>query len=108
MASNGPTPDEPNDQGALAKGAQKDNKANEPGGSRPRGGVPVPRSKRGLRGFLAEVQREMKKVSWPTRAETNRLTGVVLAVCILLVAYLSILGFVSGFVIDLLTGVKHA
>lgn len=103
MASNGPTPDEPNEQGALAKGAPKDNKANEPSGGRRGGGVPVPRSKRGLKGFLAEVQREMKKVSWPTRTETNRLTIMVLSVCVMLVAFISALGFVFGFVIDIIT-----
>ncbi len=74
----------------------------------PRGALPVPKSRRGLKGFYNEVVREMKKVSWPTRPETTRLTTVVLAVCILLVTFLSVEGFVFGFIIDLLTGVKHA
>jgi preprotein translocase SecE subunit len=104
MASNGPTPDEPNDQAELAKAGPKDSKASEPGTARARGGsIPAPRMKRGLRGFLIEVQREMKKVSWPTRPETNRLTVVVLSVCLLLVAFLLALGFVFGFVIDIIT-----
>lgn len=93
MASTGPNPDEP-----------KENKdTDSTGGGRARGGVPTPRLKRGLRGFLIEVQREMKKVSWPTRPETNRLTVVVLSVCLLLVTFLSALGFVFGFVIDIIT-----
>ena len=47
----------------------------------PTGSLPLPGSKRGVRGFISEVGRELKKVSWPARKETNRLTGVVLAVC---------------------------
>jgi preprotein translocase SecE subunit len=70
----------------------------------PRGGsMPVPKSKRGVKGFFAEVGREMKKVSWPNRPETNRLTGVVLVVCLILVTVLSVLGHVSDLIIQLLT-----
>ncbi len=65
--------------------------------------IPVPRSRRGPKTFYNEVVREMKKVSWPSRTETNRLTGVVLTVCLLLVAYLSALGYVFGAVIDIIT-----
>jgi len=45
----------------------------------------------------------MKKVTWPTRSETNRLTGVVLAVTILCVTVLTVLGLLFGTIIDLLT-----
>jgi len=45
----------------------------------------------------------MKKVSWPTRTETNRLTGVVLAVTILSVLILTGLGVVFGTLVDLIT-----
>ena len=41
----------------------------------------MPGSKRGLKGYFAEVRREVKKVHWPTPQETNRLTGIVLVVC---------------------------
>ena len=67
------------------------------------GGIAVPRSKRGLKGYFSEVKREIKKVSWPTVPETHRLTGVVLGVCFLLVAILTGLGTVFGFVVDFLT-----
>lgn len=67
------------------------------------GGLAVPRSKRGLKGFVAEVKREAKKVSWPTIPETHRLTGVVLGVCALLVVTLTGLGYVFQFVVDFLT-----
>lgn len=43
--------------------------------------VPLPKMKRGLRSFFRDVVREMKHVTWPKRQETNRLTGVVIAVC---------------------------
>ena len=81
----------------------KDKKPAEGGSSRPRGSLPLPNSKRGLKGFYNEVIREMKKVSWPTKPETNRLTGVVLSVCLMLVAFLSAIGFIFNFVIDLIT-----
>ncbi len=70
------------------------------------GGIPIPKSKRGLPGFLADVRRELTKVSWPTVPETNRLTGVVLAVCALLAVVLGVLGGLIGFVIDFLTGAR--
>jgi preprotein translocase SecE subunit len=70
---------------------------------KPQGSVPIPRSKRGLKGFISEVGREMKKVSWPTRAETNRLTGVVLGVCILVGTIMILMGSMFGALIDFLT-----
>lgn len=70
---------------------------------KPQGSLPVPKSKRGLKGYFSEVRREMKKVNWPSRPETMRLTGVVLGVCLLLVVVLTGLGYIFGFVIDFLT-----
>jgi preprotein translocase subunit SecE len=70
---------------------------------KPQGSVPIPKSKRGLKGFFAEVGREMKKVSWPTKAETNRLTGVVLAVCVMIVIILSAMSTVFDTLVKLLT-----
>jgi hypothetical protein len=80
-----------------------------PGGKEPAkgGSVPLPRSQRGVRGFLNEVQRELKKVNWPTRPETNRLTGVVLTVCLMCVTILSLLGWAFGLLIDMLTKGAH-
>ncbi len=70
---------------------------------KPQGSLPVPKSKRGLKGFFNDVNREMKKVSWPSRAETNRLTGVVLAVCGLVVLSLSVMSYVFDIVVTLIT-----
>jgi preprotein translocase SecE subunit len=65
--------------------------------------VPIPRSKRGLKGFWTEVMREMKKVNWPTRAETNRLTGVVLVVCFIMTLALVGMSYLFQTIIDLIT-----
>jgi preprotein translocase subunit SecE len=70
---------------------------------KPGGTIAVPRSKRGMKGYFSEVKREIKKVSWPTRPETTRLTGVVLGVCAILVFILTGLGAVFGFIVDFLT-----
>lgn len=67
------------------------------------GSIPVPRSSRGIKGYFQEVRREIKRVTWPTRAETTRLTGVVLGVCALLIAILTGLSTVFGFIVDSLT-----
>ena len=67
------------------------------------GSIPLPKSKRGLKGFITEVQREMKKVTWPTRQETNRLTGVVLTVCFGIVTIIYTMSFVFEKIVDLIT-----
>lgn len=71
--------------------------------SKGRGSVPIPKSKRGLKGFFNEVGREMKKVSWPTRAETIRLTTVVLIVCAGLVVLFTFLSIIFDTLVGLLT-----
>ena len=65
--------------------------------------IPIPKSRRGFRTFWAEVGRELKKVNWPSRAETNRLTGTVLAICLLLITVLAGMHFVFHQVIEILT-----
>lgn len=68
------------------------------------GSVPLPKSRRGLKGFISEVGRELKRVSWPTRAETNRLTGVVIAISLLLITFLTALHQVFHLLMGVLTG----
>lgn len=76
-----------------------------PGGQGGRSDVPLPDiKKRGIRGFLRDVRRELKLVIWPSRQETIRLSFVVLAVCFGVVVILYGLGFIFGFIIDLLIG----
>jgi preprotein translocase subunit SecE len=73
--------------------------------SNPKGpsSIPTPKIRRGWKGFFNEVGREMKKVSWPTKAETNRLTGVVFAVCFIICGILFVLSFVFEHLIKLIT-----
>lgn len=66
---------------------------NEPIGP---GKVPIPKMKGGLGQFFKDVGVEMRKVIWPTRHETVRLTVAVLFVCVLFVVYL----WVAGFLVD--------
>ena len=65
--------------------------------------IPLPKSRRGFRQYWVDVGREMKKVTWPPTTETNRLTGVVIAVCALLILILMGFHIVFKTVIDLLT-----
>lgn len=65
--------------------------------------VATPKFKRGLKGFMADTSREMKKVNWPTKKETNRLTFVVLSLVILVALLLSAFGVLSGTVVNIVT-----
>jgi len=67
------------------------------------GGIPLPKSKRGMRGFLTEVVRELKKVTWPTHKETTRLTGVVMAVCTFLILALMLMNYTADVLFKLLS-----
>lgn len=60
------------------------------------------KSKRGFRGFFKDVAREMRHVTWPTPQETVRLSGVVLAVCAIVVLYLFLVANFSEMVFDIL------
>jgi len=77
-----------------------DSKTPQPGSS-----IPVPKAARGgLKGYIADVTRELKKVDWPPVKETNRLTGVVLAICILIAAVMTIMSFGIDTIIKLIQG----
>lgn len=47
-------------------------------------------------GFLSDIREELKKVTWPTRRETVRLTSVVVGISL-------IIGFYVGIIDVLLT-----
>jgi len=60
------------------------------------GSIAMPNvKKRGLKGFFRDVQREMKLVQWATPREGFRLTTVVLAVCAIVTAILTLLSYVA-------------
>ena len=44
--------------------------------------------------FLSDVRTELKKVSWPKRQETVKLTGVVVLISVILAAFLGLLDFI--------------
>ena len=63
----------------------------------------MPSSRRGIKGFINEVNREMRKVSWPSVQETNRLSGVVLALCVAMAVILTGMGYVFDTLVRLIT-----
>lgn len=63
----------------------------------------MPKSKRGIKQYWVDVVREMKKVTWPPHSETNRLTGVVLAVCMLMIIMLTAFHLVFETLVNLVT-----
>ena len=66
--------------------------------------LPSPKIRRGIKGYWTEVIRELRKVDWPPVREVNRLTGVVLAVCALVVGVLWVMSVVAGTVVNLIQG----
>ena len=44
--------------------------------------------------FLKDVKLELKKVSWPDRQKTIKLTGVVILMSVLIAAFLGLVDFV--------------
>ena len=68
--------------------------------------VATPDTKRGLGAFFADVQREMKKITWPTPPETTRLTSTVIGVCFLVAGVLFAFSLVIEQVFKLFLGGK--
>ena len=68
--------------------------------------VALPSSRRGVRGFIAETSRELRKVNWPTPRDTTRLTGIVLTVCIGLAMVLLVMSGLFDRIITLLESGK--
>jgi len=69
------------------------------------GNLPVPKMRRGVKGFYRDVVREMKHVTWPKPKETTRLTGVVLAVCVMIVTMLYFATLIFGQILSaIITG----
>ncbi len=53
-----------------------------------------------LGNYLKESKDEMKKVVWPTRAQTTRYTIMVIGVTVVVAAFLGALDFLFTFVMD--------
>ena len=76
----------------MAKNAVKSTIRNTPSKSRS--------TRFGVFSFFGEVFSEMKKVTWPSRQETTRLTMLVLAVSIAIGAMLGVLDFLYTTISD--------
>ncbi len=50
--------------------------------------------------FLKEVKIELKKVSWPTREETTRFTGMVIIVSAVIAIFLGGLDLLFQFILN--------
>ncbi|MDO8452732.1 MAG: preprotein translocase subunit SecE [bacterium] len=50
--------------------------------------------------FLREVRAELEKIVWPTRAETIRLTSLVLALSLIVGAYVGGLDFLFTSIVN--------
>ena len=55
---------------------------------------------RGIRTFIAEAQRELRRVEWPTRKETVRLTGIVIGISLLIAAFLGLFDYVFSRILE--------
>jgi preprotein translocase subunit SecE len=81
-------------------GDRKDDKVDRP---KAPGTIATPKFKRGLKGFFTETRREMNKVTWPSRKETNRLTFVVLSLVVIIAVTLSLMGWASDTIVTIIT-----
>lgn len=54
-------------------------------------------------GFVGDVREELKKVTWPKRAEIVRLTLVVVFISLVVAAYVGAIDFVLAKALELLT-----
>ena len=64
------------------------------------------RARRGLFQFFGEVISELKKVTWPTREETTRLTLLVIAISIAIGIALGIIDMLFTRMLDLFIEVE--
>ena len=86
--------DDDEDAGSLTpgKGRATPGRRTQIESAGPSGNILV-RAGRGMQGYFEGVQQELRKVSWPTRADIRRLTGIVLAVTITFALVLGTLDF---------------
>lgn len=57
-----------------------------------------------IRHWIRDSRNELRKVTWPTWDQTRNLTLVVLAVCIIMAAFLGAVDFVLGNLIRFFVG----
>ena len=54
-------------------------------------------------GFFADIGGELKKVSWPSRAQTIRLTATVFIISLIVAFYLGIIDVLLAKILEVLT-----
>ena len=54
-------------------------------------------------GFTADIVDELKKVTWPSRKETGRLTAIVILTSLIIAAYVGIIDVVLAKILEFLT-----
>lgn len=59
----------------------------------------------GKTGFMIDLVNELKKISWPTKKETIKLTVVVLTISLIVGAYLGIIDILLTKMLEYLTTV---
>lgn len=57
-------------------------------------------------GFASEVVGELKKVTWPTRQETIRLTIIVIVISLIIGIYIGIIDILLAKVLEIVTKAK--
>lgn len=57
-------------------------------------------------GIFNDVFEELKKVTWPTRAETIRLTGIVIGISLIIGLYIGIIDILLAKGLDILTKLR--
>ncbi len=66
--------------------------------------VSLPSFRKGLRQFVEDTIKEMKRVVWPTKEDVARLTALVVLVCVVFMVYLWVCGTAMQLLLHALMG----
>jgi len=93
----------------IEKGKEKSQSPEKEKPQKPQGESALTRFSEGIARYYRETRGELRRVTWPTREESQRLTGVVIAVTIAFALFLGALDFIFstlvGALIRLLSGI---
>ncbi len=53
-----------------------------------------------IRTFIAEARQELKKVEWPNKKETARLTGIVIGLSLLIAIFLGVFDYAFSRILE--------
>ncbi len=57
-------------------------------------------------GFISGIAEELRKVTWPTRKETIRLTAIVIGISLIIGIYIGIIDVLLARVLDILSNLR--